>query len=322
MNSFFDMGLEEHLGKETHLMKISSLLNWAKFSKILRDVHSDLGPEGYDPLQMFKCLLLQAWHSLSDPGLEQSLRVRLDFLQFTGFSIGSKLPDETTLCRFRSKLLKQKKYEKLFKEVNGQLEQYGLKVEKADVAIVDATIISSQARPRKVIEVSEEGDCKIEESADQDARWLKKGKKNYFGYRGFARSDKEGFIDKAYVVPANLSESKELDKMTEDLGEGVRVQADKGFFSAANKKMLKSKGLKNGLMYKAFRNKPLTRRMKQFNKLVSKTRWRIEQCFGTIKRRFCYHKATYFSTEKVNAELLMKAMCHNLLKAVNKIKTA
>lgn len=161
MNSFFDMGLEEHLGKETHLMKISNLLNWANFSKILGDVHSDLGPEGYDPLQMFKCLLLQAWHSLSDPGLEDSLRVRLDFLQFTGFSVGSNLPDETTLCRFRSKLLKQKKYEKLFKEVN---------------------------------EVSKEGDCKIEESVDQDAGWLKKGKKSYFGYRGFARLDKEGFI--------------------------------------------------------------------------------------------------------------------------------
>lgn len=68
---------------------------------------------------------------------------------------------------------------------------------------------------------------------------------------------KKALFDKAYVVPTNLSESKELDKMTEDLAEGVRVQADKGFFSTANKKMLKSKGLKNGLMYKAFRNKPV-----------------------------------------------------------------
>lgn len=323
MNSFFDMGLEEHLGRERHLMKIDKLLKWDKLSKVLgKNIHSELGPEGYAPLQMFKCLLLQAWHSLSDPGLEESLRIRLDFLQFSGFSIGEKLPDETTLCRFRNKLVEKGKYEKLFKEINKQLEEHGLKVKKADVAIVDATIISSQARPRKIIEVKEAGKCEIKESADKDARWLKKGKKSYFGYRGFARSDKEGFIDKVCVKPANHSEGKELDEMSEGLAKGVRVKADKGFFSAANKRMLKSKKLKNGLMYKAFRNKPLTKRMKAFNKLVSKTRWRIEQCFGNIKRRFSYQRASYFGTEKVNAQFMMKAMCHNLLKAVNKVKIA
>ena len=110
--------------------------------------------------------------------------------------------------------------------------------------------------------------------------------------------------------------------MTEGLSPGVRVQADKGFFSEQNKAMLKSKKLKNGLMYKAFRNKPITSRMNKFNKLISRTRWRIEQCFGTIKRRFRYNKASYFTRDKVNAEFMMKAMCLNLLKAVNKISVA
>lgn len=322
MSSFFEIGLSEHLGTESNFMKLDKLLNWESFSNILNDVHSDLGPSGYSPLKMFKCLLLQSWHSLSDPGLEQSLRIRLDFLQFTGFSLGSKLPDETTFCRFRNKLTSQGKLDDLFDEVNKQLEDHGLKVKKADVAIVDATIISANARPRKVIDISVEGDSKTQYSSDKDAKWLKKRNKYYFGYQGFARSDKEGFIDKTHVTPANLAETKELDKMTDNLAKGARVQADKGFFSAENKNMLKSKGLKNGLMYKAFRNRPLTRRMVQFNKMISKTRWRIEQCFGTIKRRFNYQKASYFSTKKVDAQFRMKAMCHNLLKAANKIELA
>ena len=75
-------------------------------------------------------------------------------------------------------------------------------------------------------------------------------------------------------------------------------------------------------MYKAFRNKPITSRMNKFNKLISRTRWRIEQCFGTIKHRFRYKKASYFGRDKVNAEFMMKAMCLNLLKAVNKISVA
>ena len=322
MMSFFEIGLASHLGKDNQLVKLGKLLDWRRFSDILKGVHKEDGPTGYDTLKMFKCLLLQSWHSLSDPALEQSLRVRLDFLDFSGFSLGDNLPDETTFCRFRNKLISKDKFEALFNEVNRQLEEIGLKVKSADVAIVDATIIASNARPRKVLEESSDETYSTEYSADPDARWLQKGKKSYFGYRVFARSDAEGFIDKTTAKPANLPEMKELDAMTNGLKKGTRVNADKGFFSAENKAMLRNKGLKNGLMYKAFRNKPLTKRMSQFNKLISKTRWRIEQCFGTIKRRFSYEKASYFTTEKVDAQFKMKAMCLNLLKAVNKVEFA
>ena len=66
------------------------------------------------------------------------------------------IPDETTFCRFRNKLIESGKFEKLFNEINHQLEEHGLKIKNADVAIVDATIISANARPRKVIEADED----------------------------------------------------------------------------------------------------------------------------------------------------------------------
>lgn len=322
MASFFQLDLERHLGSDGHLMKIDKLLKWYRFSKILKGVHSDFGPEVYDVLQMFKCLLLQSWHSLSDPSLEQALRVRLDFLQFTGFAMGDALPDETTFCRFRNKLVASGKFEKLLAEVNRQLEGHGLKVRKADEAIVDATIITSNARPRKVVDVDEAGDCQESFSADPDATWKQKGSKSYYGYQGFARCDEEGFIDKTHVTPANQSELGELEKMTIGLKKGTRLRADKGFFSAQNKAMLKRKGLKSGLMFRAYRNRPLSRLQKQFNRLISKTRWRIEQCFGTLKRRFSFARASYFTAKKVAAQFTMKAMCLNLLKAANKIQLA
>ena len=291
MSSFYEIGVLEHLGEKNQLIKLGRLIDGSRFAEILQGIHKLDGPTGYVPIKMFKCLLLQSWHSLSDAKLEESLRVRLDFLKFTGFSLGDRLPDETTFCRFRNKLISQGKFERLFSEVNRQLEELGLKVKSAEIAIVDATIITSNARPRKIMESSDNENYTTKLSSDPDAKWLKKGKKYYFGYRGYARSDDEGFIEKAHVTPANLPETKELETMTDGLSEGVRVQADKGFFSAANKEMLRSKKLKNGIMYRAFHNKPLKKRMIQFNKLISKTRWRIEQCFGTIKRRFSYHKA-------------------------------
>ena len=147
-------------------------------------MHQIDGPTGYDPVKMFKCLIISQWHSLSDPGLEQSLRVLLDFLQFTGFPVGEKLPDEITFCRLRNKLVKQGKFEVLFNAINLQLELLGLKIKSANTAIVDATIISSNARPRKILDRKEEGSYEAKLSAYSDAKWLKKGKRNYFGYRG------------------------------------------------------------------------------------------------------------------------------------------
>ena len=117
---------------------------------------------------MFKCLLLQSGHNLSDHGLEESLRVRLDFLKFTGFTLWGRLPDETTFCRYRNKLIKQGKLEILFSKINRQLESIGLKVKSAKVAIVDATIIQSNARPNQVLQ--EDSDYEIHYSTDKDAK--------------------------------------------------------------------------------------------------------------------------------------------------------
>ena len=286
MGSFFELGVKEHLGSENQLVKLSKIINWNKLLPQLGNVHKEDGPRGYDPLKMFKAILLGQWHSLSDPGLEQSLRVRLDFLQFTGFMLGDDLPDETTFCRFRNKLIKQGKLDLLLNEINTQLESIGLKVKSANTAIVDATIIKSNARPCKTLEPQGNEIYETKLSADVDARWLKKGKKSYFGYQGFARVDAEGFIDKAHVTPANLAETKELDRMSDGLEPGVRVMTDKGFASKENREMLRAKKLKTGLMYKATNSRNLTEKQSLFNKLVSKVRWRVEQCFGTMKRMF------------------------------------
>ncbi|RZI47724.1 transposase [Rickettsiales endosymbiont of Peranema trichophorum] len=142
------------------------------------------GPNGYDGLQLLKALILQSWYSLSDPKLEEALRVRLDFMVFTGFE--GDVPDETTFCRFRNRLMKLGLWEKVFAELNYQLQSQGLAVSPASSAIVDATIIESAARPNKetsgIVIDREEDDGKevvlgeAHLSKDPDARWLKNGR--------------------------------------------------------------------------------------------------------------------------------------------------
>ena len=312
------------MGSKNQLMKLSLMLDWSAFSQSLKGVHSDLGPTGYDSLMMFKALLLGQCHSLSDPGLEEALRVRLDFLEFTGFTLGGALPDETTLCRFRNKLVQNGKLPVLLREINRQLESRGLKLKAASTAIIDATLIESAARPCKEIEADETGEYHTSYSADADATWLKKGSKSHFGYQSFVQSDAEGFVEHTHTTPANLAETKELERAVAEVHQGarVRVLADKGFASAANKIMLHTKRIKCGLMRKAARNHPLSAREKLFNRLISKQRFRIEQCFGTLKRRFNFRHSSYFTTAKTEAQMLMKCMCLNLLKGRNKWESA
>ena len=104
---------------------------------------------------MFKAILLSQWYNLSDIGLEEALRVRLDFILFTGFEVETEFPDHSTLCRFRNILIDQGLDKVLFEEINEQLESMNIKVKQAECAILDATIIESSARPKKTLVVSE-----------------------------------------------------------------------------------------------------------------------------------------------------------------------
>ncbi len=73
---------------------------------------------------------------------------------FTGFSIDGNVLDDTTLCRFRNRLVEKGSTEKILSEVNTQLESYGLKVKNCNEAIIDASVIESASRLRRTIKIS------------------------------------------------------------------------------------------------------------------------------------------------------------------------
>jgi IS5 family transposase len=326
--SLFMLGVNKKVKETNKLAILLKLIDWKKCKNYLKNVHkNDIDPQGgqkaYDNLKMFKTLLLQQWHNLSDEQTEEALCVRIDFMMFTGFELNDDIPDSCTIGRFRNKLIQKNLDKKLFKEINRQLEKLGLKLEKANGAVIDATIIESASKPRKTVNIEqdrEENNTKIEveESKDPDARWLKKGKRCYFGYKGFAIVDTEGFYDKIHTESANEAEIDKLEKVMPGV-KAKRLLGDKGYASAKNRKLLKENKIKDGIMHKAQKNKELTPRQKLINKLISKQRYIVEQGFGTLKRKFKFERASYTTKRKVQAQFTFKAICSNLLKAVNKI---
>jgi len=316
------------IGDQNVLRKVDSLMDWSAISVLLSGglKRSGLGPQGYDAIVLFKCLLIGQWHGLSDPKLEESLRVRLDFMLFAGLELHGPVPDETTHCRFRNALVKAGCFDALLAEVCQQIEGHGLKVKEAEAAIIDATLIESAARPRTYVEAPPEDRAEDKTpdapstvifSADFEARWVKKGRKSMLGYKGFARTDEDGFIDKIHVTPANVGESPQFETMIEG-SKAQRILADKAYASKANRAALKGKH-RDGILHKAVRNRPLRQSEKRFNRLISKRRFRVEQCFGTMKRLFGLHRARYFGVAKTHAQMVMAAISQNLLKAANKI---
>ena len=212
----------------------------------------------------------------------------------------------------------------LLKLINRQLTEKNLKVEKASAAVIDATIIQTAgSKQRQAIEVDEEGQVsgQTTPSKDSDARWTKKNGLYRLGYKQHTRTDEEGYIEKLHITPANTHECNHLSPLLEGI-EGTTVYADKGYDSAENRQHLEDHRLLDGIMRKAHRNRPLTEAQTKRNRYLSKTRYVVEQSFGTLHRKFRYARAAYFGLIKVSAQSHLKAMCLNLLKAANRLSVS
>ena len=271
---------------------------------------------------MLKSVLLGQWYGYSDSQLEEQLKVRLDFMDFCGFGLYGDTPDETTINRFRNTLISMGLLKKILIVINNQLEERSLKIKNAEINVLDATIITSSARPRKTVNIETDREettekIDIEESKDKDARWIKKGKKCEFGFKCFAVVDKEGYYEQVHTESANEAEINKLDLFLANMDAEILL-ADKGYASDNNRQLLRSKGIKDGIMHKAVKNRELNPVQKFANRLISKVRYVVEQSFGTLKRVLKFSRASYLGKVKVNAQFTLKAICSNLLKATNK----
>jgi len=328
--SFADYFVGQRKNVNTFLDTIHQIIDFRKIEKILRKKYkkraSADGRPAYPPVPMFKLLLLQRWYGLSDPATEEALKDRISFIRFTGFSFQSPLPDYSTICRFRNTLLDENLYDSLFAEVNRQLEERNLLVKGVNGAIVDATIIESSRRPRKVVEIMSEDrkeettevNACVTYSDDADAAWIKKGKKPYYGYKVHVSVDaKDGYVIGGHVTPANTADTTEFEKLINEsrLSEGSIVLADKGYAGEKNKTILSEKKLKNGIMAKSVRNKPLSLLQRIFNRIISSVRYKVERSIGTLKRGYHFSRMRYLGLKKGNMEFLLNAMAFNLKKA-------
>jgi len=314
--------------KATFFKQINTIIDWKEISLLINKDYSRgksaTGTPSYDGVLLFKMLLLQNWYGLSDYEVEDRINDSLSFSYFCGLTIEQISPDHSTLSRFRTALTKTGTFEKLFKSINFQLEEHQIIVKKG--AIVDASVIDTPLRPKgktknEVTEDRSDKEVKTKKkyapSVDGDGTWLKKRGKFHFGYKKHHVTDEEGLVLGVVTTTASTNEIANLEEVLDsaDLPRDIPLKADKGYQSKKNEALLKKKGLKNHILKKAKKNKPLTIWEKRFNKLVGKTRFKVERTFGGIKRWFLGGIARYRGIEKMHTQNLMEAVCYNLYRS-------
>lgn len=303
-----------NFGRNERLDRMDEVAKWYRFEKLLKK----LTPEGpgrppYEPLVMFKALLLANLYDLSDAELEQQLNDRISFRRFVGLPLDAVMPDHTTLCRFRNRLRQSGLLEKLFAEFNRQLENNGLILKRG--TLIDATLIeAASARPRH-----DDSDDDDEEGrgGDPDARFVKRAGKpgSVYGYKAHIATDQDSqLIRKAEMTAANVNDTVVADRLI--CFDEKAVYADKAYSSRARRALLRAAGIRDRIMHKSWGGGPkLTRWQLLRNKLISPIRSRVETTFAIFKRHMGFRRGRYIGLAKNQAHLLFVALAYNLRRA-------
>lgn len=112
---------------------------------------------------------------------------------------------------------------------------------------------------------------------DCDARWTKKHKCSYYGYKDHIKVDKKSkLILKASVTAANVHDSKELKNLVEK--EDERLYADSAYIGEEIERILKMKGIEGQICERGARGRALTKKQKVSNRKKIKNTGESRTC--------------------------------------------
>ncbi len=251
---------------------------------------------------LFKALLLQSLYGLSDRDLEEALGDRLSFRRFVGLGLEEGVPDHSVLSRFRNLLVAEGLLEKLFGELDRQLEKAGAILKRG--TMLDATLIEAISAPPS-------GD---RASKDADARFGgAKGKGGFtFGYKAHVGVDEgSGLIRMVITTPANVNDTIPADALI--VGDEKAIWADAAYDTIARRARLKAEGRKARIARRPNKHHPvLPPRLKRYNRLIARRRAAVETTFATLKQRMKLTVIRYVGLAKAAGQITMAAIAFNM----------
>jgi IS5 family transposase len=300
-------GFEKH-GRATRkaefLARMESLMPWVEFCALIEPHYPKAGngrpPVGLERILRMYCIA--NWFNLSDEACEDALYDVAVFREFCRIDLGrERVPDATTLLKFRHLLEEHKLGAALFARVGELLMANGMRLSGG--TIVDATLIAAPPSTKNE-----------DKARDPEMHQVKKGNQWHFGMKVHVGADsKSGLIHSASVTAANVHDSHEVPNLLH--GEETRFYGDSAYRGKVQRERLKALApkAKDFTNKRAYKNAPLSEADKETNRRKSGVRAKVEHPFLTLKRLWGFAKVRYRGLEKnanrVFAMLAMLNLC-------------
>ncbi|AFC99411.1 Transposase, IS5 family [Methanocella conradii HZ254] len=316
-NQGFKQYYDEFLRQDDRLDLVKQVIDWEAFRPIIARVFDDgpgkAGRPHNDEVVMFRCLVLQAWYGLSDPGLEQQLKTNICFMNFVGFD--ARIPDYSTVWRFRERLARTGLFADLWTELQRQLKTRGLVVREG--VIQDATFIESDTGRKRMSEEKKKKENqepiiyteKQLSHMDDHGTFTVKNGRVFHGDRLHVLMDSKSQL----IVEFETSTASLHDSRVSLVREGdMYVFRDKGYAGCHDLPV----GTVDYTLHKMARNKPLNEYQAVENRLISGIRALVERPFSVIKRVFHNGRTRRKRSHRVHAENFFRCLDYNLYQLV------
>jgi len=219
--TFADSGFEIATKKTRKLIfleEMNQVISWATLVAMIQGF-APVAKTGRPPFPievMLRVHFLQLWYNYSDPAMEAALHDTHVYRWLAGLDAGtSRLPDESTILRFRHFLEEFGLAKTIFATVSELLRAKGLLLKSGSA--VDATLIAAPSSTK-----NDSG------TRDPEMHQTKKGNQYYFGMKAHIGVDAEsGLVHTVVTTSANTHDvTKALDLLH---GEATDVFADSGY---------------------------------------------------------------------------------------------
>jgi transposase, IS5 family len=263
------------------------------------------GRPPFDHVFMFKVLVLQASHSLSDERTEFLIKDRLSFMRFLGLGLADPVPDANTIWTFREALTRamlgdKPAIEVLFRAYEAALTRAGFLAMGGQ--IIDASIVAAPKQRNSEGEKAEIRAGRIPadwnnkpaklRQKDRDARWTVKFSRAKpsddgspridlavpaFGYKNHLGIDRRhGLIRTWATTDAARHDGALLPGLASKANTASDVWADTAYRSKANERHLAENGFVSRIHRKKPQGRPMPANVARANGAKSRVRAAVE----------------------------------------------
>ena len=311
-----DLGLDlsaKRTRKRQFLDEMERVVPWSALVALIEPHYTKKSSVGRPPFalaSMLRIHFLQQWFALSDPAMEEALFDVPLFREFAQLPTGvARLPDESTILRFRHLLEQHGLAAQILAAVNDTLSAKGLLLKSGSV--VDATLIAAPSSTKNA-----------SGTRDPEMHQTKKGNQWHFGMKAHIGADlSSGLVHTVVGTAANVNDVKVGNALLH--GEETDVFADAGY-RGTHKRPDATGATWHVAMRpserKRWKKVPRIGRLLDYAERVkASVRAKVEHPFRVLKLQFGYRKVRYRGLAKNTAQLQTLFALTNLWLARRKL---